>query len=162
VPVGLHCHFRTVTAHLPQRRRHPLHQTDSSTLGCRSVTSTSTTKLDSPPPRQSTLRILRPRSNTDTLRARSVSVRISQARGEEGEQGHRFGSPFKMLVPKGYSWKATKARLPPSRQIIHTIRNPRFLLPLTLFVALVLLWRSLGSAAGDVQRYVDCMPNRAG
>jgi hypothetical protein len=62
-------------------------------------------------------------------------------------------SPLKMLVGKGYSWKAAKARLPPSRQVLHTIRNPRFLLSIGLLTAVVLLWRSVGSAAGEVQRY---------
>jgi hypothetical protein len=70
------------------------------------------------------------------------------------EKEHAARSPFKMLVGKGYSWKAAKARLPPSRQIIHTVRNPRFLLSLGLVTAVVLLWRSMGSAAGEMQRYV--------
>ncbi|CAO2658693.1 Nn.00g064160.m01.CDS01 [Neocucurbitaria sp. VM-36] len=58
-----------------------------------------------------------------------------------------------MLVPKGYSWKATKARLPPPRHVIHTVRSPRFLLPLALITAILLLWRSIGSAAGEMQRF---------
>lgn len=53
----------------------------------------------------------------------------------------------------GYSWKAAKARIPPYRQITQTVRNPRFLVPLAIVTAIVLLWRSMGSAASEVQRY---------
>lgn len=53
----------------------------------------------------------------------------------------------------GYSWKAAKARIPPYRQITHTVRSPRFLVPLAIVTAIVLLWRSMGSAASEVQRY---------
>jgi hypothetical protein len=35
------------------------------------------------------------------------------------------------------------------------VRNPRFLLSLGLVTAIVLLWRSMGSAAGEMQRYVS-------
>jgi hypothetical protein len=58
-----------------------------------------------------------------------------------------------MLVGKGYSWKAAKARLPPSRAVWHTVRNPRFLLSLGVVSIIILLWRSMGSAAGEMQRY---------
>ena len=70
------------------------------------------------------------------------------------DKEHAGRYKLSMLAGKGYSWKAAKARLPPSRQIISTVRNPRFLLGLGLFTAVVLLWRSMGSAAGDLQRYV--------
>jgi hypothetical protein len=84
-----------------------------------------------------------------------VSVRISQARGDEDEKVHTgSGSPIEMLVGKGYSWKVAKSRLPPSRQVIHIVKNPRFLLLFGLLTAVVLLWQSFGSAAGEVQRYV--------
>lgn len=53
----------------------------------------------------------------------------------------------------GYSWKAAKARIPPYRQIAHTVRSPRFLVPLAIVTAIVLLWRSMGTAASEVQRY---------
>ena len=53
----------------------------------------------------------------------------------------------------GYSWKAAKARIPPYRQIAHRVRSPRFLVPLAIVTAIVLLWRSMGSAASEVQRY---------
>jgi hypothetical protein len=53
----------------------------------------------------------------------------------------------------GYSWKATKARIPPYRQIAYTVRSPRFLVPLAIVTAIVLLWRSMGNAASEVQRY---------
>jgi hypothetical protein len=36
--------------------------------------------------------------------------------------------------------------------VMHTARNPRFLLSLGLVTAVVLLWRSMGSAAGEMQR----------
>ena len=53
----------------------------------------------------------------------------------------------------GYSWKAARARIPPYRQITHTARSPRVLVPLAIVTAIVLLWRSMGSAASEVQRY---------
>lgn len=53
----------------------------------------------------------------------------------------------------GYSWKAAKARIPPYRQITHTLRSPRCLVPLAIVTAIVLLWRSMGNAASEVQRY---------
>lgn len=59
-----------------------------------------------------------------------------------------------MLVGKGYSWKAARAKLPPSRQVVNALRNPKILLSVGLFTAIILLWRSMGSAAGEMQRYV--------
>jgi hypothetical protein len=113
----------------------------------------STTTLDSPPTHFSTLKVQRQRSNTDNLRERSVSVRISQARGDEEHEAHRgSGSRVKMLIGKGYSWKSAKARLPPPRHIVNTARNPRVLLTFGLLTVIVLLWQSLGEAAGEVQR----------
>lgn len=58
-----------------------------------------------------------------------------------------------MLGETGYSWKAARARLPRSRQIWHMARNARFLLGLGVFAVILLLWRSMGSAAGEVQRF---------
>ncbi|KAF2127364.1 glycosyltransferase family 62 protein [Dothidotthia symphoricarpi CBS 119687] len=58
-----------------------------------------------------------------------------------------------MLSSKGYSWKAARARLPPYRQVLHTVRNPKFLLSLGLCTAVLLLWRSMGSAAGEMQKF---------
>lgn len=52
----------------------------------------------------------------------------------------------------GYSWKAAKARIPPYRQVSNTVRSPRVLVPLAIVTAIVLLWRSMGSAASEVQR----------
>ncbi|KAF2848898.1 glycosyltransferase family 62 protein [Plenodomus tracheiphilus IPT5] len=66
-----------------------------------------------------------------------------------------------MLVGKGYSWKAARARLPPSRQIVHTARNPRVLVSVAFFTAVVLLWRSMGSAAGEMQRFYCWGPSKA-
>lgn len=59
-----------------------------------------------------------------------------------------------MLAGKGYSWKAAQAKLPPSRHLVHTARNPKFLLSVGLLAAVILLWRSMGSATGELQRYV--------
>ncbi|PSN63889.1 hypothetical protein BS50DRAFT_637225 [Corynespora cassiicola Philippines] len=58
-----------------------------------------------------------------------------------------------MLAGKGYSWKAASQRLPPSKQILHMARNPRFLLSFGLVTIIILLWRSMGSAAGEMQRF---------
>jgi hypothetical protein len=116
-----------------------------------------TAKLDSPPSKASTLHVQRQRqrSNTENLRERSISVRISQARAEDEDQsyGDNPSSPLDMLLGKGYWWSRTKARLPPSRQLLHMIRNPRTLLSLGLFLVFALLWRCMGSAAGEVHRY---------
>jgi hypothetical protein len=59
-----------------------------------------------------------------------------------------------MLAEKGYSWKAASARLPPSRQVWHIIRNPRVLLAVGVVSIVVLMWRSMGSAAGEMQKCV--------
>jgi hypothetical protein len=107
--------------------------------------------MDSPPPKTPTLHVQRKRSNTDNLRERSVSVRISQARGDGEDTSHTGrSSPIEMLLGKGYSWKSAKARLPPSRQFTHAARNPRFLLTLGVVTLFVMLWRSLNSP--EVQR----------
>ena len=61
----------------------------------------------------------------------------------------------------GYSWKAARARIPPYRQITHTARSPRVLVPLAIVTAIVLLWRSMGSAASEVQRYAQALASEA-
>jgi len=82
-------------------------------------------------------------------------VRLSQARGDEEHKAHGSSrTGVTMLIGKGYSWKAARARLPPPRHVLNTARNPKLLLTFGLFTLLVLAWRSLGSAAGEVQRYV--------
>jgi hypothetical protein len=73
------------------------------------------------------------------------------------EKEHAGPFRLNMLAGKGYSWKAAKARLPPSRQVIHAVRNPKFLVSVGLIAAIVLLWRSMGSAAQEVQRYVTLL-----
>lgn len=89
----------------------------------------------------------------DNIRARSASVRISQSRGEEldKEKGgvYNLGS---MLVGSR-SWRPAKVQLPPARQIVHAARSTRFLVFLAVVTAIVLLSRSIGSAAEDMQRY---------
>lgn len=115
-----------------------------------------TAKLDSPPSKTSTLHVQRQRqrSNTENLRERSISVRISQARGEEEQSHNGRSSPVDMLLGKGYSWKSTGARLPSSRHVVHVMRNPRVLLSCALLLALVALWWCLGTTADQMQRYV--------
>ncbi|KAF9738442.1 hypothetical protein PMIN06_007337 [Paraphaeosphaeria minitans] len=58
-----------------------------------------------------------------------------------------------MLMPKSYSWKAARTRLPPSRQLLHTLRNPRTWALFAVVAVLVLLWHSMRSAAGEMQRF---------
>ncbi|KAF2269205.1 hypothetical protein CC78DRAFT_487550 [Lojkania enalia] len=58
-----------------------------------------------------------------------------------------------MLASKGYSWKAARSRLPPTRAFWHIARTPRFLLSIGLVSIIILLWRSMGSAAGEMQRF---------
>ncbi|KAF2872553.1 Anp1-domain-containing protein [Massariosphaeria phaeospora] len=65
-----------------------------------------------------------------------------------------------MLVGKGYSWKAAKARLPPSRQLWHILRNPRTLFAIGAATILILLWQSMGSAAGEMQRFYCWGPSK--
>lgn len=120
------------------------------------TTTLATPQCPSPP-----LHTQRQRRDTGDIRARSSSIRISQARGEDEEdrQPESFAS-LKMLPQMvagkgGYSWKAAKARLPPYRQLAHTARSPRFLVPLAIVTAIVLLWRSMGTAASEVQRYAQ-------
>lgn len=127
-----------------------------------------TTTLASPESPSPPLHTQRQRRNTGDIRARSSSIRISQARGEEEEDKppERFQA-LKMLPQMvegkgGYSWKAARARIPPYRQITHTVRSPRFLVPLAIVTAIVLLWRSMGTAASEVQRYEqDLWPGAA-
>lgn len=91
-------------------------------------------------------------------------MRISQSRGDDddndksaaGREG--LGS---MLVPKSYSWKAARAKLPPSRQMWLTLRSPRTWALCGVVVVLVLLWRSMGSAAEEMQRYGDTRADSA-
>ncbi|KAF1964378.1 hypothetical protein BU23DRAFT_63111 [Bimuria novae-zelandiae CBS 107.79] len=58
-----------------------------------------------------------------------------------------------MLIPKGYSWKAASARLPPSKQVWYLLRSPRTWFLLGVAAVSILLWRSMGSAAGEMQRF---------
>ena len=65
-----------------------------------------------------------------------------------------------MFVPKGYSWKAARSRLAPPRALWHVVRNTRVLLALGLVSMLVVLWRSMGSAAGEMQRFYCWGPSK--
>lgn len=135
-------------------KRHYLSSTVAPSAHCATTTTLASPESPSPP-----LHTQRQRRNTGDIRARSSSIRISQARGEEDEdkQPARF-NPLKMLPQMvegkgGYSWKAARARMPPYRQMSQTVRSPRFLVPLAVVAAIVLLWRSMGTAASEVQRY---------
>ncbi|EON62842.1 hypothetical protein W97_02067 [Coniosporium apollinis CBS 100218] len=67
-----------------------------------------------------------------------------------------------MLLPKGgVTWKSARARLPPSRAVLHFVTRTRFIL-LVLFSGIVLLlWRGLSSRAGEVQRFYCWGPAKA-
>ncbi|KAL5120525.1 hypothetical protein ACEQ8H_001543 [Pleosporales sp. CAS-2024a] len=65
-----------------------------------------------------------------------------------------------MLLGKPSAWKTAKARLPPSRHFLHTLRNPRFLLFFGLFTLFIVLWRSFSSAVGEVQRFSCFGPSK--
>ncbi|KAF2740695.1 mannan polymeras-like protein II complex ANP1 subunit [Polyplosphaeria fusca] len=58
-----------------------------------------------------------------------------------------------MLADKGYSWKAARSRLPPTRAFWHMLRNTRFLLSVGLVSIIILLWRSMSPVASEVQRF---------
>lgn len=59
-----------------------------------------------------------------------------------------------MLLPKGgVTWKSTRARLPPSRAIVHFFTKSRFLLVLALVAIVIVLWRGITSSASEMQRY---------
>lgn len=96
--------------------------------------------LDSPP-----LHIDRQRNGTIGIRARSASVRISQSRGDDDLSAAGIGRLRSMLIGKGASWKAARARLHPTRHLWHTLRSGRTLLGLALLTTLVWLWQSTGS-----------------
>ncbi|KAF2117766.1 Anp1-domain-containing protein [Lophiotrema nucula] len=65
-----------------------------------------------------------------------------------------------MLAGKGYSWKAARSRLPPTRAFWHILRNTRFLISIGLVSVIILLWRSMGSAAGEMQRFYCFGPSK--
>jgi len=61
--------------------------------------------------------------------------------------------PHTMLLPKGgVTWKSTKARLPPSRAIVHFLTRSRFPLFLTLAGVVLILWRGISTSASEMQR----------
>lgn len=58
-----------------------------------------------------------------------------------------------MLLPKeGVSWKAARARLPPSRAIWNFVTRTRTLLAVAVVGLILLLWNGLSGTAGEVQR----------
>ncbi|KAF2833628.1 hypothetical protein CC86DRAFT_339058 [Ophiobolus disseminans] len=65
-----------------------------------------------------------------------------------------------MLLGKGYSWKAARARLPPPRHVVNVVRNPKVLLTFGVMALILVLWQSLGSAAGEVQRFYCFGPSK--
>ncbi|OCK93933.1 glycosyltransferase family 62 protein [Cenococcum geophilum 1.58] len=67
-----------------------------------------------------------------------------------------------MLLPKGgYSWKAARARLPPSRALWHFLTRTRFLLFVAIAGIIILLWRGLSGTAGEMQRFYCWGPAKA-
>ncbi|KAF2004975.1 glycosyltransferase family 62 protein [Amniculicola lignicola CBS 123094] len=58
-----------------------------------------------------------------------------------------------MLGEKGSSWKAARARLPPTRALYHAVRNTRVLGAIAAVTVMLILWRSMGGAAGEMQRF---------
>lgn len=87
---------------------------------------------------------------------------MSQSRGNDDDENTSTagrGGLGSMLVLKSHSWKAAGARLPLSRQALHTLRNPRTWALFGVVAVLALLWRSMGSAAGEMQRYGDPRPD---
>ncbi|KAF2690787.1 glycosyltransferase family 62 protein [Lentithecium fluviatile CBS 122367] len=66
-----------------------------------------------------------------------------------------------MLGGKGSSWKAARARLPASRQVWHMLRNIRTWLAVGLLTVIILLYRSMGSAAGEMQRFYCWGPSHS-
>jgi hypothetical protein len=59
-----------------------------------------------------------------------------------------------MLLGKGgVSWKAARARLPPSRAVVHFLTRTRLLLLVAIAAIIMLFWRSLSGTAEEMQRY---------
>lgn len=94
---------------------------------------------------------------THDIRARNSSVRISQSRGDEEEEKSAASTVGgATMLPKPYSWKIASPRLPPSRHLGHILRSSKTWMLLGLLAVLGLLWTSMGSAAGEMQRYTQC------
>ncbi|CAI6338304.1 unnamed protein product [Periconia digitata] len=66
-----------------------------------------------------------------------------------------------MIVGKGSSWKAARARLPPSRQLWHMLRSTKTLVAFASFALVVILWRSIGSDAAEMQRFYCWGPSKS-
>ncbi|KAI9779798.1 MAG: hypothetical protein M1816_003334 [Peltula sp. TS41687] len=67
-----------------------------------------------------------------------------------------------MLLPKGgVTWKSAKARLPPSRAVIHLLTRTRFLLAVVLTGLIILIWRGISSSASEMQRFVCWGPTKS-
>lgn len=61
--------------------------------------------------------------------------------------------PLAMLFPKdGVSWKAARARMPPSRVIIRAVTQTRLLLCVAIAGIMLLVWNGLSGTAGEMQR----------
>ncbi|KAH8730225.1 Anp1-domain-containing protein [Phaeosphaeriaceae sp. PMI808] len=65
-----------------------------------------------------------------------------------------------MLLGKSHSWKSVQTGLRPWRHATLMLRNPRFFLFFGLFTLAILLWQSLGSTAGQVQRFYCFGPSK--
>ncbi|KAI9680609.1 MAG: hypothetical protein M1817_004049 [Caeruleum heppii] len=67
-----------------------------------------------------------------------------------------------MLLPKGgVTWKSARARLPPSRALLHALTRTRFLLFVALAGLVVILWRGIRTSASDMQKYVCWGPAKS-
>ena len=94
---------------------------------------------------------------THNIRARNSSVRISQSRGDdEDETGAANLGEGATMLTKGYSWNVANPRLSPIRHLGHILKSSKTWMLLGVFLVLSLLWTSMGSAAGEMQRYVGC------
>ena len=106
-------------------------------------------------------RAQRDRPDDAGIRARNSSVRISQSRGDDDgdDDDNEEDGKATMLMPKSYSWKAASPRLPPGRQLARFLPTSRPWHTVLFFAAIVLLWRSMGSVAGEMQRYASSLPH---
>lgn len=59
-----------------------------------------------------------------------------------------------MMALNEGGWKASKLEVPPAQQLASTVRRPKVIIPLAVAAVLMLLWMSMGSATGEMQRYV--------
>ncbi|KAI9837867.1 MAG: hypothetical protein M1838_004727 [Thelocarpon superellum] len=67
-----------------------------------------------------------------------------------------------MLLPKGsVTWKSAKARLPPTRAVVHFLTRTRFLVFAALAGLVVLLWQGISTSAAEMQRFYCWGPSKS-